>query len=142
MGHDEGWHCCGARHLVRAQEVGVLEDGLVLPAWVVQAEAPDEACHEGRREGGLRQGGDGEGQACAEGREGLPGGSPEEEHLSREPVALACSLFQSSCRSAPDCAASRGHSAEVASSARRYTRTQPLAEALGVTVYARGSLQK
>merc|ERR1712050_725315 len=99
--------------------------GLVLPAWVVQTEAPDEACHEGRREGGLRQGGDGEGQACAEGREGFPSGSPEEEHLSREPVVLACSTFQSSCHSSPDCAASRGHSAEAASSAGRYARTRP-----------------
>merc|ERR1712203_1046019 len=120
--------------------------GLVLRAWIVQTEAPDEACHKGRREGGLRQGGDGEGQTCAEDREGFPSCSPEEERLSREAVVLACSIFQSSCHSGPDCAASRGHTAEAASSARRYTRTRPLwmaspAEALGVTVYARGSLQ-
>merc|ERR1712060_809946 len=57
---------------------------------------------------------------------GFPSGSPEEEHLSREPVVLACSIFQSSCHSGPDCAASRGHSAEVASSARRYMRARPL----------------
>merc|ERR1712056_162948 len=109
---------------VRAEEVGVLEghrqpcgdrdeggreNGCVLHPWLVQVEDPDEARDEGREEGGLWQGGDGEGEASAEDRESFPGGRPEEQHLSRESCkALAA---QVSCS-----AASRGSSAEVAGS--------------------------
>merc|ERR1712217_881618 len=38
--------------------------------------------HQGRQEGGLRQGGDGEGEAGTQGREGLPGEGPEGQRLS------------------------------------------------------------
>merc|ERR1712060_710773 len=77
------------------------EDGLVLSPRLVQVEDPDKARHEGWQEGGLRQGGDGEGKARTEGREGFPGRRPEEEHLSREPVMLTWSLLWSSCSSKP-----------------------------------------
>merc|ERR1712060_156244 len=74
--------------LDRDRDEGGREDGLVLPPRLVQVQDPDKARHEGWQEGGLRQGGDGEGQARAEDREGFPGCRPEEEHLSREPVFM------------------------------------------------------
>merc|ERR1712190_176179 len=70
------------------RDEGGREDGPVLHPRLVQVEDPDEARHEGWQEGGLWQGGDGEGKARAEDREGFPGGRPEEERLSREPVDL------------------------------------------------------
>merc|ERR1712048_1402304 len=75
------------------------QDGHLLPPGLVQAEDPDEACHEGWQEGGLRQGSDGEGKACAQDREGVPGCCPEEEHLSREPVVLTWFLLWGTCSS-------------------------------------------
>merc|ERR1712146_19462 len=80
---------------------GGRQDGHLLPPGLVQAEAPDEACHEGWQEGGLRQGSDGEGKARAEDRQGFPGCCFEEEHLSREPVLLTWSLLWGSCSSKP-----------------------------------------
>merc|ERR1712083_930072 len=77
------------------------EDGPVLHPRLVQVEDPDKACHEGWQEGGLRQGGDGEGQARAQDSEGFPGCRPEEEHLSCEPVVLTWSLRWGSCSSTP-----------------------------------------
>merc|ERR1719413_30285 len=88
-----------SRQLGRDRDDGGREDGLVLPPGLVQVEDPDEARHEGWQEGGLRKGGDGEGKARTEDRQGFPGGRPEEEHLSREPVALRRSLLQSLCSS-------------------------------------------
>merc|ERR1712207_117698 len=94
-------------HFVRVEEVGVLkadwqprrdrdsggrEDGPVLHPGLVQVEDPDKASHEGWQEGGLWQGGDGEGKARTQDREGFPGGRPEEEHLSNEPVVLTWTL--------------------------------------------------
>merc|ERR1712188_297290 len=87
--------------------------GCVRPPGLVQVEDQGETRHQGWREGSLRQGGDGEGEACTEDCEGLPSGRPEEQHLSRY-------CYCSSTRSVPDfmslklpsCTASRGRSAE------------------------------
>merc|ERR1712151_801361 len=89
------------RQLGRDRDEGGREDGHLLPPGLVQVEDPDEACHEGWQEGGLRQGSDGEGKARAEDREGLPGCCPEEERLSKVPVVLTWSLLWLPCSSKP-----------------------------------------
>merc|ERR1711972_437518 len=85
----------------RDRDEGGRQDGPLRPPGLVQVEDPDEACHEGRQEGGLRQGGDGEGEARAEDREGFPGCCLEEQHLSGGPVVLTRSLLWGSCSSEP-----------------------------------------
>merc|ERR1711879_77349 len=100
-------------------------------------EDPDEACHEGWQEGGLWQGGDGEGEARAEDREGFPSCCTEEEHLSREPVVLHDLCHGAHVAQSPGCAASRGHSAEVVSSGGWYAR--PLRHRHLVSLYVRGA---
>merc|ERR1711981_735510 len=52
------------------------------PSGLVQDQDTDEARHEGRQEGSLRQGGHGEGQAREEGGEGLPRRCSEGERLN------------------------------------------------------------
>merc|ERR1712187_232326 len=94
--------------------------GRVLLAWLVQVEDQGEARYQGWQEGGLRQGGDGEGEACAEDCEGLPGGRPEEKHLSRWRQNAARSSAEET--QVPSGAASRGRSAEAARSRRTSDR--------------------
>merc|ERR1712186_180308 len=126
----------------RDRDEGGREDGRVVPARLVQVEDPDQARHEGWQEGGLRQGGDGEGRA--EGRQGFPGCRPEEEHLSRGPVMLTCSLLWGSCSSKPrlhcfSWALCGGGKQRWVACARPLWMA-PLAQAFGVTVYVRGML--
>merc|ERR1712217_847930 len=48
------------------------EDRRLCPSWLVPPQDPDEAGDKGWQEGDLWQGGDGEGEACEEDREGIP----------------------------------------------------------------------
>merc|ERR1711977_803213 len=49
--------------------------------WLLHDQDPPEACYQGWREGGLRQDGDGEGEARKDNREGVSRCGFEEEHL-------------------------------------------------------------
>merc|ERR1719330_1775875 len=63
--------------------------------WLVHAEDPQQAGDEGWQEGGLREGGHGEGEASIQSGEGLLCGSIEEEHLSRCPAQVLEWTFHS-----------------------------------------------
>merc|ERR1712076_347778 len=65
---------------VATKEVGYRQ---VHHPWLVHAEAQEQASDESWQEGGLREGGHGEGEASIHSCEGLLCGSIEEEHLSR-----------------------------------------------------------
>merc|ERR1712232_288504 len=96
QGHDEECdgqeHCRGVRaqaergrqnHLVSRRycsQGGQIQRKVHLPR-LLHGQDPRQASHQGWREGGLRQGGDGEGEACANYREGVPRVSFEEERL-------------------------------------------------------------
>merc|ERR1712186_90327 len=67
----------------------------------LHGEDAPEAGHQGRQEGGLWQGYDGEGQARQDHREGLPGVRPEEEHLSAEPCVSRSSKSVGAPRAEP-----------------------------------------
>merc|ERR1712066_673097 len=58
------------------------EERQVHPPWPLHDQDPPEAGDQGWQEGGLREGDDGEGEACEDDRQGLPGVGLEEEHLS------------------------------------------------------------
>merc|ERR1712045_791246 len=63
--------------------------------WLVHAEDEEQADDEGWQEGGLREGGNGEGEASIQSGEGLLCGSIEEEHLSRHPTQVLMWTFHS-----------------------------------------------
>merc|ERR1711877_101115 len=63
--------------------------------WLVHAEAQEQARDESWQEGGLREGGHGEGEASLQSGEGLLRGSVEEEHLSCQPAQVLEWTFHS-----------------------------------------------
>merc|ERR1711974_16648 len=71
----------GADQLGRCGRAAGEEGGEVRAPGAVHGEDAPEAGHEGGQAGGLREGGDGEGEAGQDHREGLPRGRLEEEHL-------------------------------------------------------------
>merc|ERR1712039_460730 len=108
-GHDQGRDRRGLGNRVRAEEVCLREDDRQLGgdreqggvqhwclhlARAVQDQDAHEAGDESRRAGGLRQGGDGEGEAGAEGREGLPCEGSQGQRLSCE-SGLRCATATS-----------------------------------------------
>merc|ERR1712187_551352 len=116
-------------------DAGGDQDRRVRHPRLVQAEDP----HEGRQEGDLRQGGDGEGEACAEDRQGLPVGRPEEEYLSRQSLPASSNpcralLLVGDLRRWLQTVTGRAH-ASIGQG-----RVVSLALANSVFVYARGSL--
>merc|ERR1712217_535672 len=75
-------------------EQGGLQHWCLHSARVVQDQDAHEAGYEGGRAGGLRKGCDGEGQAGAEGREGLPCEGPQGQRLSCA-IGLGCAAAAS-----------------------------------------------
>merc|ERR1712190_284665 len=57
------------------------EDWRLFPSWLVPSQDQDEACDKGWQKGNLWQGSDGEGEACEEGREGIPRQDPQGQRV-------------------------------------------------------------
>merc|ERR1712066_979275 len=90
----------------------------------VQDQDPHKARHQGRQEGGLRQGDDGEGEAGTQGREGLPGEGPEGQRLSGY-GAPSDVVMISACMTARCPWALRGTSRSKCSAARKSANADP-----------------
>merc|ERR1712046_136814 len=93
-------------------EQGSVQHWCLHSARAVQDQDAHEAGYEGRQARGLRQGGDGEGQAGAEGREGFPCEGPQGQRLNYDMA------FVLSARLLPLRPIARGHSAEWVTEAK------------------------